>query len=113
MAEVHDRDVTERLHDAGASMAFLRVFHWEGPKRNQIYELVAQYDDFSEIPVHGGDFANALWEGDLEEAWYRADGSNTYILTDIYDEWEIDLHMDRQKGPRAFTHEDYYHESWL
>lgn len=59
-----------------------------------------------------GDFTHALINGEMDEAWYRADGSNTYILSDLYDEWEMDLYLDRKQLPRAFKTERSLHPSW-
>lgn len=90
-----DTDVTERLDDAGASDAFLRVFEHDHTARHSVRELVNKLPEITEenIRVYAGDFAQALWHGDIGEAWYRADLENSRIMSEVFTKAEVQRHI--------------------
>lgn len=101
------------LDNEGASPHFLRVLMWdEDDRRNSIRQLVNKLDDLTEQEIinYSGGFATELWKGNLGEAFLRADGDNTYILTDLYDRWEIALYLD--DDPKNYKHDGFLHPSW-
>lgn len=78
----------DELADAGASRAFIIAYNYDYGGRHSIrQELESGYggtvlrerpEDFN--PSIGGHFFEALWEGDTEAAWRRADGNNREIM---------------------------------
>lgn len=106
---------TKRLFDEGASEHFLRVLNYDTERRNSVEELVDKVTDIDGdlgelITNYGGGFATSLFNGELGEAFYRADGNNTFILTDLYDPWEIELYIG--DDPTKYKYVDYVHASW-
>lgn len=91
---VTDGQLTDELRKAGASEEFIRVLRFDENKvhatRNSIRQEVAkQVDSFgadpSDVPVvPSGHFFSALWDGDVEEAVIRADGSNARIIEAVF-----------------------------
>lgn len=81
----------QELSDAGASDAFLRMYEHDHDGRHSIRELIGKLPSITEenIRVYGGDFAQALWDGDIGEAWYRADLENSRIMSDVFTKGEI------------------------
>lgn len=104
------------LHEQGASSEFIRVLMHTTDGRHlarQKVHDIAEGNDISleQLRHRSGQFLTALIDGDLKEAWFRADGQNTRIMTEVFDEWEIDLHFE-EKGPRDYTVDTFFDESW-
>lgn len=80
-----------QLQDTDASDAFLRVYEHDHSGRHSIRELIEKLPEVTDesIRAYGGDFAQALWDGDIGEAWYRADLENAQIMSDVFTKGEI------------------------
>lgn len=79
----HD-EVLDDLHEAGADPLFVAVYRHDPPSiRHSVRELVEK-TEITKLPERGGHYATALWEGELVEAFYRADTNNSAILLDMF-----------------------------
>jgi hypothetical protein len=72
------------LIKAGASKAFAKVYLTSHDGRHSIVSEVDSgpftLDQLADGPGIGGHFFHALWNGDTEEAWNRADMNNRRIM---------------------------------
>ncbi len=98
MTDHNTRSIDRRIEaclDAGASPILAAVVavnpHDVGVSKNLADEKVKRALDgakneqharnrLTEMREYGGDYFHALWEGELAEALYRADGTNSKIL---------------------------------
>lgn len=97
MQEQLTTDELEQLRDLGASAAFLTVVQQPpetvGASRNSAREAARrvfrgdygpdQVDEQS-LLRRGGGYFTALWHGELSEAYYRADATNTALLFTVF-----------------------------
>jgi hypothetical protein len=79
----------ERLLVAGASPEFATVMLAEPSDhpdvdRHSVKELVRKHDDPERVRERGGDFAGNLWDGNVAEAFFHADGNNVRLLLDTF-----------------------------
>jgi len=69
---------------AGASNVFILLASIDPTeaqvKRNFVADRLARYDSPEAIPERAGDFLGSLWDGDLAEALYHADGTNSRLM---------------------------------
>lgn len=88
------------IRDAGASEAILDLIKFPaesiGINRNSARQEVRKYvfwDDLDGNPDEfdhlGGHFFTAMWDGDLFEAWVRADLNNKVLMMEVFDEERI------------------------
>lgn len=72
---------------AGASDVFIMVASIDpdvaGLDTNFVADRLARYDDPGMIPERAGDFLGSLWDGDLAEALYHADGTNSRLMVRV------------------------------
>ncbi|SEL18983.1 hypothetical protein [Haloferax larsenii] len=105
-------DHFEYLYQAGASVALMTVVRKplnELPStvnRNSARDEIKKYvkwgefkKDPSEFRPKGGHFFNALWKGDLYDAFTRADLDNRKILLSVFGEGAIDAHRPSNWSP--------------
>lgn len=87
------------LREAGASDQIIALIQFTDEQtgiRNSAREEVRKYaywgdldgspDDFNHI---GGHFFSAMWDGDLFEAWLRADMNNRRLMMELFGESRI------------------------
>lgn len=89
-------ETVEFLTKAGADNLLLRVAEERVAGRNSAREEIRKYashgmltGESEEFHHMGGHFFGALWDGELFEAWVRADAQNKRILRQKFTEKEL------------------------
>lgn len=85
-------ETIEGLKEAGASNYFIAVVAADpaalGVAKNYAARKVARWQaegrEFAEAAAQSGHFMSALWDGDIAEALYRADATNSRILVRLF-----------------------------
>ena len=91
-------ELRDACSEAGASNAFIRMISSSVPRKrhNILMTLYRHHHDDPPDPKtcekcynFGGSFFKAIWDGDLEHAYNRADENNTELMEKVFDDYEL------------------------
>ncbi len=108
-------------HDAGAHANFCRVLMEPAPTggynavARRLYSAhattpgshVPDEETCENVANRSGHFFKALWDGQLWEAYCRADHKNTDLLRAAFDEWEVALYQPARKAKDPSEYGDF------